>query len=88
MGKRFTTESRREIDTAVRAELRPGTRTAQCATCSAFFTGVKPFDRHMVGAEDGDLECLDEDGMKAIGMRQNKYGVWQYGLPLKVAQAA
>lgn len=88
VGETMTKHSLEGIDRDVKPVLKVGTRTAQCASCSAFFTGVAPFDRHMVGAEDGDLECLDADGMRAIGMRQNKYGTWQYGLPLKVAQAA
>lgn len=88
MGKGRSKEEMQGIDREIKAELRPGSRTAQCATCEAFFSGIAPFDRHLLGKGTGDVTCLTADGMRAIGMTQNTYKVWQYGLPLKVAQAA
>lgn len=76
------------VDKAVRPELRPGSRTCQCPTCDLYFTGLQPFDRHLVSDEDGRiLRCLSVDEMHSIGMVRNRHGVWQYGQSLK-AQAA
>lgn len=64
------------IDRSVKAELRVGTRTCQCADCGAFFTGVEGFDLHMVG---DDLRCLSPAEMRRIGMTVNEHGVWARG---------
>ncbi len=69
----------RDIDNAVKPELKIGSRVCQCAECGLYFTGVAPFDRHQVwmGAGDQSL-CLSPTEMLAAGMGRNKHGVWQY----------
>jgi hypothetical protein len=72
-----------------RAELRVGTRTCQCSGCGLFFTGVWPFDRHLVTDEEGgEPLCQTPEEMQQIGMVANKYGVWQYGQSKKLLEAA
>lgn len=64
-------------------QLRPGSQVCQCAYCDLYFTGIKPFDRHLKGKGTGDVSCRTVKEMEAIGMNTNSNGVWMYGLPLK-----
>lgn len=79
------------LDTSTRAELRNGKNTCQCASCGLFFTGVAPFDRHLVMDEehpDNPPVCLTPAQMRSIGMIANVHGVWQYGKSKKAVKAA
>jgi hypothetical protein len=67
-----------EVDKDVKAELKTGGRACECTGCGAFFGGLSGFDRHQISGED-DVYCRTADEMRAIGMVQNKHGVWLYG---------
>jgi len=78
----------RDIDNAVKPELKIGGRVCQCTACGLFFTGVAPFNRHLVGTgREVPPICLTPIEMIAVGMRQNMYGVWQYGTKGEAAGA-
>lgn len=70
----------RTLDTAVKPALKVGSSVCQCALCNLFFTGVAPFDRHLLGFTD---KCRTPKQMRAIGMVTNKHGVWMYGKDLQ-----
>jgi hypothetical protein len=69
----------KKVDASPRPRLRVGSSVSQCPTCALFFTGVKPFDRHLLGSGSANPRCMTETEMRAIGMKQNAYGTWQYG---------
>lgn len=81
----YTTQTEKDWD--AKPELRVGGQTCECAGCGLFFTGVKPFDRHQLDDDNGVI-CRTETQMLAIGMVANKHGVWSYGIPKKIAEAA
>lgn len=56
-----------------------GSNKCQCALCGAFFSGVSPFDRHLIGIGLGLSPCRTPDQMLLLGMTQNVNGVWSYG---------
>lgn len=73
----------RDVDNAVKPELKVGSRVCQCGACGLYFTGVAPFDKHQVWVtggnnKSGNIVCLSPTEMLAAGMGRNKYGVWQY----------
>jgi hypothetical protein len=53
--------------------------------CNLFFTGIAPFDRHLIGFTD---RCRTPEQMREIGMVTNEHGVWMYGLSLEEVKAA
>lgn len=75
-----TTRQNVVMDTSVKPQLRNGSRTCQCAGCGLFFTGVAPFDRHLIGIGTG-CYCVEE--MYTLGMMTNEHGVWMYGTSKK-----
>lgn len=58
-----------------------GTKTEHCAACHCTFTGTYSGDMHRVGRHDQATgpdrrRCLSVEEMTALGMAQNKFGVW------------
>lgn len=67
------------VDKTPKAELRPRGSVCQCASCLFFFTGLAPFDRHLIHHNNGVVSCRTFPQMMELGMSQNRNGVWQYG---------
>ena len=66
-----------EAGSAAKAELKPGTNTAQCSLCQLYFTGVRPFDEHQIWNSDWtEVRCLTPKEMLAGGMTVNVHGVY------------
>lgn len=73
------------LDNAVKPQLGVGKNTCQCADCSTYFGGVGSFERHLVRDPESEqaIQCLNADGMRAIGMVENPHGVWLRGVSKK-----
>lgn len=57
-------------------ELKVGHTRCKCPACKKFFNSIAAFDKHRSGSYTDGRECLDEAGMRAIGMDVNDAGYW------------
>ena len=53
-----------------------GEKRCQCPACGQFFNRVSTFDKHRVGAYDGNRRCLSPDEMSGKGWALNSAGFW------------
>jgi hypothetical protein len=60
-------------------QLRVGSNVCECSDCGEFFTGVKPFDKHLTyhPGTNRAPDCKTRAQMLGGGLQPNINGVWQ-----------